>query len=67
MKIWDARAIPPPAHPTNPYKEGTKKFLVAQRLIAGERDRKKIAREVGVGVGTTYTVVSDLRAHGTIY
>jgi hypothetical protein len=56
--------VPPPSHPTNPYKEGTKKFLVAQRLIAGERDRKKIAREVGVSVDTTYTVVSDLRAHG---
>jgi hypothetical protein len=58
------KRVPPPSHPTNPYKEGTKKFLVAQRLIAGERDRKKIAREVGVSVDTTYTVVSDLRAHG---
>ena len=55
---------PPQTQPTNPFKEGTKKFLVAQRLIAGEVDRGRVAREVGVSSQTIYNVVSDLRIHG---
>ena len=45
-------------------REGTKKLLVAQRLIAGEVDRGKLAREVGVSNQTIYNVASDLRVHG---
>ena len=40
------RALPHNTYPdsaTNPYKEGTKKFLVAERLIAGEVDRGKVS------------------------
>jgi len=50
--------------PTNPYKEGTKKFLIAERLIAGEKDRDKIMRQLGVSQQTIYGVSSDLRKHG---
>lgn len=50
--------------PTNPFKEGTKKYLVAQRLIAGETDKKKIVRDIGVSIHTLYTFASDLRADG---
>jgi hypothetical protein len=53
-----------PAGPSNPFKQGTKKFLIAQKLIAGEVDRSKMAREVGVSVFTIYNVASDLRQHG---
>jgi hypothetical protein len=58
------KRVPSPSHPTNPYKEGTKKFLVAQKFLSGEKDRKKVAREVGVSTHTIYTVSSDLRLHG---
>jgi hypothetical protein len=44
------------AQPSNPYKEGTKRFLVARRLIADELDRSKLAREVGVSNQTIYNV-----------
>ena len=52
--------VPSPAKPKNPYKEGTKRFLVAQRLLAGGGK----AKDIGVNVHTVYTVTSDLRAHG---
>jgi hypothetical protein len=55
---------PPATKPSNPFKEGTKKFLVAQRLIAGDTDKKRIVKDIGVNLHTLYSVASDLRAHG---
>ena len=48
----------------NPFKKGTKKFLVAERLFRGEIDNQKIAEEVGVEKGTVYSVKSILRGLG---
>ena len=48
----------------NPFKKGTKKFLVAERLFRGEIDNQKIAEEVGVKKGTVYSVKSVLRGLG---
>jgi hypothetical protein len=56
----------PAAGPTNPYQQGTKKFLVAQRLIAGEIDKAKTAKDIGVSMNTIYNVISDLRSHGYV-
>lgn len=48
----------------NPFKEGTKKFLVAERLLKEETDSNKIAKEVGVKKDTVYSVKSELRGLG---
>jgi len=32
----------------NPYREATKKFLIANALLGGEVDRGKVVRECGV-------------------
>jgi hypothetical protein len=44
-----------------PYKEGTKKFLVAQRILSGDEDADKIARELGVKKDTVYVVKSEIK------
>lgn len=49
------------SEPKIPYKPGTKKFLVAQKVLAGETDAEKIAREVGCKKDTVYVVRSELR------
>jgi hypothetical protein len=56
-------SAPESTGPSNPFKEGTKRFLVAQRLIEGEVDRSRLAREVGVSNQTIYNVATDLRQH----
>ena len=45
---------------TNPFKNVTDKYLVAKALIAGETDRKKMQRELGVRVNTIYDATADL-------
>ena len=50
--------------PVNPYEEGTKSYLVAKALIAGEVNRGKVAREVGVSLNTIYNITRDLSIHG---
>ena len=50
----------------NPFKKGTKKFLVAERILAGEKDTKKIAEEIGVKPATVYSVSSILKKKGYI-
>jgi hypothetical protein len=52
--------IVPPPQPTNPFRDGIKKFLVAQRFISGYTDRGRMAREIGVSVHSIRTVASDL-------
>jgi len=49
-----------------PYREGSKKFLVAQKILAGERDDDKICREVGVKKNTLWNVKSELRKLGYV-
>ena len=48
----------------NPYKEATKKFLVANGLLGEEVDRGKIMRELGVKQNTVYNVVGELAHMG---
>ena len=54
------------AEPELPYKEGTDKYAVAKALIAGETDRNKIVRELGVGINTVYNVTTELIANGYV-
>ena len=46
-----------------PYKKGTKKFLVAQRLLKDE-PYDKIEKDLRVARGTIYTVKSELKRIG---
>ncbi len=48
------------AKPTNNAK---KEGSCDQRLLAGKRDKKDIAEDIGVRVHTLYNVTRDLRAH----
>jgi len=48
----------------NPYKEATKKFLVANGLLGEEVDRGKIMRELAVKQNTVYNVVGELAHMG---
>ena len=41
-----------------------KSYLVAKALIAGEVNRGKVAREVGVSLNTIYNITRDLSIHG---
>lgn len=45
----------------NPYKAGTKRFLIAERILRGETDNAKIASEIGADVHTVYNVRSELK------
>lgn len=54
----------PPSNRKNPYKEGTRSFLVAEALMAGETDKGKIVRQLGVMMDTVYNVTSELRRRG---
>jgi biotin operon repressor len=53
-----------PQGPTNPYRAKTKMFAVADRLLSGETDQGKIARELGVSLKTVHNTASDLKKHG---
>ncbi|MCJ7633602.1 hypothetical protein MUP77_14590 [Candidatus Bathyarchaeota archaeon] len=52
------------AEPINPYKQGSKQFLVAKALMSGELDRGKMARELGVSVNTIHNVTGELAGMG---
>jgi len=49
-----------------PFRAGSKKFLVAQKILAGETDDDKVCREVGVKKATLWNVKSELRKLGYI-
>ncbi len=57
---------PAPQEPTNPYRENTKMLIVADRLLSGETDQGKIARELGLSRKTVTSTASDLRKKGYI-
>jgi hypothetical protein len=50
--------------PKTPYAEGTDKYNIAKALIAGETDRKKLVRELGVKINTIYNVTTELTTLG---
>jgi hypothetical protein len=50
----------------NPYKEATKKFLVANALLGEVVDRGKVMRECGVKVNTVYNVIGELARMGYV-
>ncbi|MCJ7633560.1 hypothetical protein MUP77_14380, partial [Candidatus Bathyarchaeota archaeon] len=54
------------AEPTIPYKEGTDKYQIAKALIAGETNRVKLVRELGVSINTIYNVTGDLTTKGYV-
>jgi len=55
-----------PKEVKNPYREASKKYLVAQRTLAGDIDTKAICRDIGVNQHTVYNVRGDLRKLGFI-
>jgi hypothetical protein len=51
---------------TNPFKDITDKYLVAKALIAGEIDRNKMLKELGVRTNTVYNVATELTRNGYV-
>jgi len=59
------RAICPKTH-TQTYPKHTQKFAFhenSQKVLGGEKDAGKIAKEVGVKVDTVYVVKSELEVY----
>jgi hypothetical protein len=48
----------------NRYKEGTKKYQIAEALLAGEVDMGKVAKVVDVSLTTIYNTASNLTRLG---
>jgi hypothetical protein len=55
-----------PSNPKIPFREGTKKYLLAKRLIAGDEDDELICRELGIKKATLWNVRSELRKLGLL-
>ncbi|MCJ7771028.1 hypothetical protein MUP37_05575, partial [Candidatus Bathyarchaeota archaeon] len=49
-----------------PWPKDTDKYKVGKALIAGETDRNKMIRELGVSVNTIYNVTAELTANGYV-
>lgn len=48
----------------NPFKEGTKQYIIAKMIFAGETNTGEICRQLGVKPGTVYNTNSDLHKLG---
>ncbi|MCJ7631598.1 hypothetical protein MUP77_04255, partial [Candidatus Bathyarchaeota archaeon] len=52
------------AEPELPWGEETDRYKVAKALIAGETDKGKMMKELGVSINAIYNVTTDLTGMG---